>query len=473
MARNEKSLSMTKSVLLCGTATLLLAMAPVDFTTFDVSLAHAAGGGNSGGGSGGGGSDGGSGGGGSDGGSSGGGSDRSGNDNAGSGSSNAQGIQSGGASTQGQSSAGGGSDAGSASKSATAGSSSSAPKAVTQPKPAATPASAAGSGGRGASDDLSDIFADLTGDDDSDSDRPDWAMQPGGKDGAGGGQPDTSGSKKGDLFGDLFVIMRDDNGIPILTAEGWVQPLDADGNPIPLDEEGHPVDESLTVEVELGRLNVGRAPTSVLEKRADEVITLLQTATDVSTDAAGRLVLTVDGVAKTIDSPLENLAIYTALMTTGSIPGVTTDDLVGTEYDFLVDGALTAEDLVASATFLAAATDKTGEFTEDEIAYINAFLGLNTETIGSVTYSDIDYSGFTYDRETTYGDVEVEVLVQQDDGTWVPTVINVYETVFNSEPMDGTATLTAYTEAADDARTVVNYIHEYEVPADLEAIASH
>ncbi len=310
---------------------------------------------------------------------------------------------------------------------------------------------------------LSDIFRDVTGDSDDDSDRPEWAGKPGGKDGAGGGRPDTSGSTKGDLFGDLFVILRDDNGVPILTPEGWVQPLDADGNKIALDDEGHPVDESLTVEVELGRLNVGRAPTSVLLRRADEVVALLNDATALELDPAGRLVLTVDGEQKTIDSPLENLAIYVALMTDGSIPGV--EDLPGDAFDFMVDGNYTIEDVKASASFLAAATDKTGVFTTDEIAYVDAFLGINTTKTGDVTYSVIDYSEFSYDRSETYGGVTTEVLVEQPDGSYLPTVINVYDVIFGGVDAGASGTLEAYTLAADDARMVINYIHEFEVPS--------
>jgi len=325
-------------------------------------------------------------------------------------------------------------------------------------------AAAHGKGGSGGSrGSMRGRFRDITGEDE-DSDRPDWAGQPGGKTG-GGGKPATAGSKRGDTFGDLWVILRDDNGVPILTAEGWVQPLDADGNLIPLDDEGHPVDESLVVEVELGRLNVGRAPTKVLDRRADEVIAILQDATAITTDAAGRLVLTVDGEEKTIDSPLENLAIYVALLTTGSIPGLTPDDLAGTEYDFLVDGVFDARDLEASASFLAAATDKTGVFTSDEIAYIDAFLNINTTTTGSATYSVIDYSTFSYDRSDTYSGVMVDVLVLQSDGTYKVESLDVYEAVFGSADASDSGSLDAYTLAADDAREVIEFIHEYAVPA--------
>jgi hypothetical protein len=312
---------------------------------------------------------------------------------------------------------------------------------------------------------MEDIFRDISGEDDDgdDSDRPAWAGEKGGKNDRGG-KPGTAGSTKGDMFGDLYVILRDENGIPILTPEGFVQPVDANGNPLPLDEEGAPIDPSLAIEVELGRLNVGRAPNSVLDRRAKEVITLLNDATVITLDAAGRLVLTVDGVTKTIDSPLENLAIYVALMTTGTIPGVT--DLPGTEFDHLIDGVFTAEDLVSAVSFLAAASDKTGELTTDEVAYINAFLDISTVKQGNVTYSDIDYSSFIYDRSDAYENMTVTVLIQQPDGTWVPTEVNVYEAVFGSVDFSGAGSLSVFAQAADDARAIINFIHEYEVPAD-------
>lgn len=349
-----------------------------------------------------------------------------------------------------------------------------------------------GMGGRGS---LGGLFRDLAGedtDDGEDSDRPEWAGTPGGGSDHGGGRPDMAGSKGGDLFGDLWVIERDEDGVPILYVwqdtdgdgvpdeqvrddEGFVQPLDAAGEPIPLDVEGHPIDEDATIEVELGRLNVGRAPNSVLDRRAEEVITLLQTATDLTTDAAGRMVVTTpDGEVKTIDSPLENLGIYLALLTNGFIAIPDPDDsdklltdLPGTDFDYLVDGTYDPADLAGSAVFLAAATDKTGEFTTDEIAYINAFLGVNTTTVGDVTYSDIDYSDFEYDRESVYGDVTATVLVWDDATlTWVPQEnVNIFDAVFDGESSSGSGTLDAYALAADDARAVVNFLHEYEVPA--------
>ncbi len=323
-----------------------------------------------------------------------------------------------------------------------------------------------GKGQKGGHDSLEDIFRDVTGsaeEGDEDSDKPAWAGGGGGKNDRGE-KPSTAGSARGDLYGDMYVILRDDNGVPILNEAGFVQPVDANGNPIPLDEEGAPIDPTLATEVELGRLNVGRAPTQVLDRRAEEVITMLNSATDLSLDAAGRLVVTVDGVAKTIDSPLENLAIYVALMTTGTIPGV--NDLPGTEFDHLVDGVLTVEDLASATSFAAAATDKSGSFSIDEVAYLNAFLGINIEKTGDVSYSAFDYSEFSYDRSDTYGAITAEVLVQQPDGSWVPTVINVYETIFGSVDFSGSGSISVFSQAADDARAIINFIHEYALPAD-------
>lgn len=303
---------------------------------------------------------------------------------------------------------------------------------------------------------------DRGGEEDEDSDRPDYAGQRGGPT-EHGGRPSDSGSG-GDLFGDMYVILRDANGVPILNAAGFVQPIDANGNLIPLDAEGAPIDPTLAIEVELGRLNVGRSPSSVLDHRAEEVVTMLNAADSISLDAAGRLVVTTDGVAKTIDSPLENLAIYVALMTLGTIPGVT--DLPGTEFDHLVDGVLTSADLVSAVSFLAGATDKAAPLTADDIAYINAVLGINTTRVGDVTYSNVDYSSFAYDRSDAYGDVTALVLVQQPDGSWVPTTVNVYDVVFGGTDYTGSGTFSAFTQAAEDARAIVNYIHEYAIPAD-------
>jgi len=181
----------------------------------------------------------------------------------------------------------------------------------------------------------------------------------GGKGGGGGGEvPDT-----GTLYGDLYVVLRDVDGVPIFDANGCIQPIaaeDAVGEVVIYDstdpEEvlfettaipGEPfalafyTDEALELEVEcelteemadwvmtvdFGRLNMGRAPVSVIAHAFDEAINKMNAATEISLDPAGRLVLTlpdeetedpVDTVEKTIDAPAENLALYIAMMTDG------------------------------------------------------------------------------------------------------------------------------------------------------------
>ncbi|MCE5974902.1 hypothetical protein LZA78_15555 [Sinirhodobacter sp. WL0062] len=337
----------------------------------------------------------------------------------------------------------------------------------------------------------------------------------------GGRSPEEGEPTLGDLFGDLYVVERDANGVPILTDDGYLQPLDADGNPIPLiDGEVDPEYLDDLVTIDLGRLNLGRSAEDVLDGQLEEAIKTINLADDASAgesitlDAAGRIVVTyVDAdtgelITKTIDSPLENLAIYEALLTDGELVvlrnldedpeleevGITTS-LLPDSLAYLADGEQDATDLSEATAYLAAATDKTGTFTVDEVAYINNILGIAQEELTfdydgdgtldptGIYASVIDYSAFTYDREDTYN-VEVVVLVPsgetwvdldkdgvQDEGetftTWEPDLVNIYSTVFTGEyTASETATITDFTQAADDAREVIEFIHEYAIPAD-------
>ncbi|HEY9145596.1 MAG TPA: hypothetical protein VIN36_02840 [Thiobacillus sp.] len=290
-----------------------------------------------------------------------------------------------------------------------------------------------------------------------DSDRPVWAGVKGGKSG-GGGKPAGAGSKKGDLFGDMVVVLRDANGVPILTSDGLVQVIayvyDASGNLVPLkDASGNLVvipyvDGELattingvpvySAEVDLGRLSVGRAPSKVLDHSLTEALSKLTSGT-VTLDSTGRLA--VDGV--TIDSPLENLALYDKYMTTGSLPGVT-----------LPAG-------FNPASLLAAASDKYGSISVDTVVYMNSILGINSGT----TY--YDFSTTNYDRYTTWKNATATVLVYDAaKNVYVPTVVNLYDAVFNSTNwVDPTATGGAddFATAADDYRAVIEFVHDNAV----------
>jgi len=301
---------------------------------------------------------------------------------------------------------------------------------------------------------------------DEDSDRPVWAGVKGGKSG-GGGKPAGAGSKKGDLFGDMVVLLRDTNGEPILV-DGLVQVVayvyDADMNLVPLkDASGKLVAipyntegdllPTLTLdgvtytvygsEVELGRLSVGRAPTKVLDHSLTEALSKLTAdGAVIGLDSTGRL--TVNGV--TIDSPLENLALY---------------------LDYMKDGVITGVTLPAGfnpASLFAAAADKTGTITVDTVVYLNSILGINN--LASDTYYNFDT--YNYDRYTTWKDATATVLVLKD-GVYVPTPVNLYEAVFGStnwvDPTNvvGDAGADDFAAAANDYLQVIEFVHDNAV----------
>jgi hypothetical protein len=322
-------------------------------------------------------------------------------------------------------------------------------------------------GGQGTGGASSNKIFRIPAEAEEDSDRPVWAGVKGGKSG-GGGKPAGAGSKKGDLFGDMVVLLRDANGVPILTADGLVQVIayvyDASGNLVPLkDASGNLVvipynaegdllptvtvgDVTYDVygaEVELGRLSVGRAPTKVLQHSLDEALAkLTATGAVIALDSTGRL--TVNGV--TIDSPLENLALYDAYMT-GTLPTAVMDALKAVKLD--------------PSALLAAAADKTGAITVDTVVYMNSILGVNTGT----TY--YDFSKVNYDRYTTWKDATANVLVYDAvNNVYVPTVVNLYDAVFNSTNwVDPTAVGGAddFAAAADDYLSVIQFVHDNAV----------
>lgn len=117
-------------------------------------------------------------------------------------------------------------------------------------------------------------------------------------------------------------------------------------------------------EVELGRLNVGRAPGHVLARAEDEAASeytaaMAQLYNLSAEDAAALLQANFREVAR-FDSPLQNLALYKDVMVFGKsqLPGISNDQL----------------DL--AAIFLGSASDKTVPISEDTVIAINRILGL-------------------------------------------------------------------------------------------------
>jgi len=302
-----------------------------------------------------------------------------------------------------------------------------------------------------------------------DSDRPAWAGVPG-RDGKPGRGSPTPGTKKGDLYGDMYVILRDANGVPVLKqlADGtWVvQPIGVDGQPLPFDAEGNLINPELALEVELGRLNVGRSPESVLAARYAEAVKLINAADTITLDASGRLVLITGGVAKTIDSPLENLALYKEVLKAGTLTGVNVaDPSKFAAISYLVNGAHDAADVKAAASFLAAASDKAGSLTIDKVVYLNRILGITgtlTDSIGEGSY--IDFSTFAYDRAAAYGNTTVDILLKQPDGSYRAETVNVYTALFKGVPYISASGVDGFAQSADDARAIIEFVHDNAIP---------
>ena len=224
------------------------------------------------------------------------------------------------------------------------------------------------------------------------------------------GGNDEPGISKGGEYGDLYIILRSldpatdpvpglGSGVPIMTlieGEWYVQPIDEDGSTVELDDEGEVVDHDEAQEVEFGRLNIVRAPVSVLDQAFDEALKVLSPpngTAEISLDFCGRLTSYYfnedlgEYVTKTIDSPRESMAIYRTIM----------QDFGDERLSFLDElGDVDILDIAASS--FAAGSDKTGIVDVDEVVYINGFM----DCIGNNPIEheyEFDYNG---DRKEYY-----------------------------------------------------------------------
>jgi hypothetical protein len=369
----------------------------------------------------------------------------------------------------------------------------------------------------------------------------------------------------GSIYGDLYVIERDGNGVPItktFEVDGELivctQPIDVDCAFIPLmgdDPDYDPeVDDACDAqpeytdrlqEVTFGRQSVARSQAKVIDKSYYEALATFNEAAasggpdPYGLDPSGRMTLELGaGVQKTIDAPLENLGLYRALMTAGCLPSVTIEHQPGVPltmelspdakaklhsagFGDLVCGAnddvITDLDMFRAAGYYAAAADKTDPVTVDEVININTYLGINKlipDPRGArggeeiVDWFEFEYHGepYRYDRAETHPVSKAppgprvlpnEALILTDAGTpmfqsevvslfdgWPPGVdllaVNVkvcrnggpYE-----GPVDGLRHCLAtgdpggrcgganwFTQTAEDARKLVWFLHNWEVP---------
>jgi len=337
---------------------------------------------------------------------------------------------------------------------------------------------------------------DRADDGDDDSDRPEWA---GGGDGDNPHQnPNPSpGISKGGDYGDLYELLRDENGVPVMTeisGEWYVQPVDSDGNALLLNEEGELMDPTQALAVEFGRLNIVRSPPNVLEQAFNEAMKVLRqgdvvgrTIHAITLDFCGRLTseYSDDGgehIFKTIDSPRENMAIYKEIM----------QNLFIGQLSFLGVAPYNFDPLTIAASCFAAGSDKTGTVNEDEMIYINGFMqcaGLaplvnenefDPEGNPREYFNFMDY-GFEYDR-SVYQGRHIQYLVDENGyhapdpvtGLSIGPIYTIHD-VFEGDvtPYYGSGEFTdrwdiaereegaeLFALAIDDAVQVLEYVHE-------------
>ena len=347
----------------------------------------------------------------------------------------------------------------------------------------------------------------------------DGSRPPCGGGGGGAAPPD---------YGDLIILYRDPSGKPITTlftedpeggmcqqpiafpdnlgcpADGFVEVEDGEVLLVPVDPSTCGIDmayAACTNEADFGRTNLARSSDEVLASQLDDVIINLAVADCTSLDPAGRLVYSSEigseTMTGTIDSPLQNLAVYKELMLNGTI---------GPD---LPQGA-TALDTAARG--FGVAMDKAGEVNIDLLVYLNETLGLTegTTILGEPVCVPVreevtgemqivekcflnygpheEFPGYSYDRATNFGalpspayipgepavaiDGWFEFLKTDDgglsyyveDGPILQTVFSDGAGGFEAGFTDGN--IGGFAQAADDTRAVINFMHNWPVPAD-------
>jgi len=198
----------------------------------------------------------------------------------------------------------------------------------------------------------------------------------GGNGGGNGGGDQNNKPMKGDLYGDVVYLLRDETGIPIVI-NGCIRPLDAIGDVLALnaddtdssggiEDDEDPTPEGVgynrcddprgltvthdstralvaedededeleacdpisncsdyTVEVELGRLSILRSPPSVVDKALSDANTAIENAGTVILDWGGRIA--PDFVS--LDSPLVNLAMMREFINLGYLEAYDPEDM--------------------------------------------------------------------------------------------------------------------------------------------------
>ncbi|MCJ7648481.1 MAG: hypothetical protein MUP85_07695 [Candidatus Lokiarchaeota archaeon] len=322
-------------------------------------------------------------------------------------------------------------------------------------------------------------------------------------------------------YGDLIICLRDANGrpyykgivnekevteyfpFPIVFSVLTGLPLKDDSGEyktFELNDEGDPIITDTTLymimEADFGRLSLVRAPQSVLDAALLEAIAGLdQTGvTKITTDASGRLVAIIGAEDwlvnfdttetgeyitendeyddKTIDSPVENMAIYQELMNHGF------GGKLGILNSYFGQGNI----LNLAVGALAAGADKSGNIMVDEIAYLNnwildwSLLGLVEGAVIGPDPKDRSYynygeggANFEYSRDI-YKDKYVKITTLDPNGTWLDEYVSLYKAVEWTDPErlidyanKQNKNITGFANAVDDAIQVLEFIHSSDL----------
>ena len=299
---------------------------------------------------------------------------------------------------------------------------------------------------------------------------------------------DIDTSNRGEFFGDLWVILRDENGVPILDEQTQcVQPLpaepievtviDPDGQEVPVVLETVPMQleeymdglykcvvvpgfEDYVQEVKIGRLNCVRTALtnpSVLNKHLVEAVTTLNNSlAPIKRDLAGRLVYTTEKVnevgeteikEKAIDSPLQNLALYRALMVNGTLEG---------PVEVKQEGVMTVVDLSLDRDLL---VNHGLEYLVDG----NETSGPGQRVLPLMTNGYADFDGFSHAADADYSGVLVDYVQWHDPAEGGCVYTDVFADDIHTRVLGGDMAMkermAAFLEHAEDAREVILFNH--------------
>ena len=157
----------------------------------------------------------------------------------------------------------------------------------------------------------------------------------------------------------------------------------------------------------------------------------------------------LDGTTSTIDSPLENLALYIDLL-----KGLASED-VTTETETALGDLATLD---TAAALFAGVADKTGDITIDYVYYQNLITG--TADPDDTYY---DYSGFDYERDYPT-DYTYWLSIDGADPISKTLDVNAYLDAVNGDlpsPTEEYPDVSAalFAAAADDALEVIELMH--------------